>query len=114
MLVKNVHARKVSAPIDLVRPWIEESWSGTERDPFPCDVVKSWRRNPPDVASGSLVPGVTRLGHGPFSFRFESWDGARWRVRVEGERGFRGWRGLARARAIFRKAAQGRAERAFC
>jgi hypothetical protein len=92
-LMRNVHAREMVAPIELVRPWIEASWTGTARDPFPRDVLRSWRRNPPDVSPLALVPNVTRLGHGMFSFRFESWDGERWRVRVE-SRDSPGWHGF--------------------
>jgi len=91
--MRNVHVREMAAPIELVRPWIEASWTGTAQDPFPRDVLRSWRRNPPDVPPLALVPNVTRLGHGMFSFRFESWDGERWRVRVE-SRNVRGWHGF--------------------
>ncbi len=89
----NVHEREMAAPIERIRPWIEAGWTGTERDPFPRDVIRSWRKNPPGVDRLALIPGVTRIGHGPFSFRFESWDGQRWRVRVESA-GFRGWHGF--------------------
>jgi len=41
--MRSVHAREMDGPIDLVRPWIEASWTGTPRDPFPRDVLKSWR-----------------------------------------------------------------------
>lgn len=91
--MKNVHLRDMTAPIELVRPWIEASWTGTPRDPFPRDVLKSWRKNPPGADPLALIPDVTRVGRGPFSFRFESWDGARWRVRVESEN-FQGWHGF--------------------
>lgn len=91
--MRNVHSREVMAPVELVRPWIEAGWTGTSQDPFPRDVLRSWRRNPPGIAPLALVPNVTRMGHGLFSFRFESWDGERWRVRVE-SRDFRGWHGF--------------------
>ncbi len=91
--MKNVHLREMTAPIEVVRPWIEASWTGTPRDPFPCDVLRSWRKNPPGADPLALIPDVTRLGHGPFSFRFESWDGERWRVRIE-SKDFRGWHGF--------------------
>jgi len=91
--MRNVHAREMDGPIDLVRPWIEASWTGTPRDPFPRDVLKSWRKNPPDVDPLALIPNVTRIGHGTFSFRFESWNGERWRVRVE-NKDFQGWHGF--------------------
>jgi hypothetical protein len=91
--MRNVHAREMFAPIELVRPWIEAGWTGGARDPFPRDVLRSWRRNPPGVDPLALVPHVTRVGHGFFSFRFESWDGERWRVRLE-SREVRGWHGF--------------------
>jgi hypothetical protein len=90
--MQNVHDRVVASPPELVRPWIEASWSGTARDPFPRDVLPSWRSNPPDAPPLALIPGVTRVGHGPFACRFEGWDGERWRVRAEGR--FRGWHGF--------------------
>ena len=91
--MRNVHLREMSAPIDLVRPWIEASWTGTSRDPFPRDVLKSWRRNPPGADPLALIPEVTRVGHGLFAFRFQSWDGRRWRVRIESQ-DFQGWHGF--------------------
>jgi hypothetical protein len=90
--MKNIHVREMTAPIELVRPWIEASWSGTPQDPLPRDYLKSWRKNPPDADPLALIPNVTLLGHGPFSARFESWDGERWRIRIESEE-FRGWHG---------------------
>jgi hypothetical protein len=91
--MKNIHVRELPAPIERVRPWIEAAWSATRSDPFPRDVIRNWRRNPPGGDPLALVPGVTRVGHGPFSFRFEKWDGARWRVRVEND-GYPGWHGF--------------------
>jgi hypothetical protein len=91
--MRNVHSREMAAPIERVRPWIEASWTGTARDPFPRDVLRTWRKNPPGEDPLALLPGVTRVGHGFFSFLFESWDGARWRVRVESP-DFRGWHGF--------------------
>jgi hypothetical protein len=91
--MKNVHVREMRASIELVRPWIESAWTGTPRDPFPCDMLKSWRKNPPGADPLALIPNVTRVGHGFFSFRFESWDGAQWRVRIEGDRS-QGWHGF--------------------
>jgi hypothetical protein len=91
--MKNVHVREMTAPIELVQPWIEAGWSGTSRDPFPRDVLKSWRKNPPGADPLALIPNVTRVGHGFFSFRFESWDGNHWRVRVEGDN-LQGWHGF--------------------
>jgi hypothetical protein len=91
--LRNVHTREMPAPVEHVRPWIEAGWTCTAHDPFPNDVLRCWRRNPPGVDPLALVPGVTRLGHGPFSFRFESWDGEHWRVRVE-SRAMPGWHGF--------------------
>ena len=81
------------APIERVRPWIEAAWTGTSHDPFPHDLLKSWRQNPPGTDPLALIPDVTRMGHGPFSFRFQSWDGERWRVRFESN-AFQGWHGF--------------------
>lgn len=91
--MRNVHQREIPTSLEKIRPFIEAGWTGTSDDPFPRDYIKTWRKNPPDRAADALVPGVTRLGHGPFSFRFVSWDGKRWRVCVEsGE--YRGWHGF--------------------
>ena len=91
--MKNVHTREFAAPIEAIRPWIEAGWSGTPDDPFPRDILRSWRKNPPGIAPGALVPNVTRVGHGFLSFRFESWDGNRFRVRMEDD-AFRGGHGF--------------------
>jgi hypothetical protein len=91
--VINTHTRLFRSPIDALRPLVEAAWSGAPGDPFPRDLIRSWRRNPAGEAPLALLPGVTRIGHGPFSFRFESWDGSRWRVRVE-RRGYAGWHGF--------------------
>jgi hypothetical protein len=91
--MKNVHTRELSAPIESLRPWIEACWSGTADDAFPRDVIRSWRQNPAGIAPLALVPNVTRVGHGFLSFRFESWDGRRFWVRVEND-AFRGGHGF--------------------
>jgi hypothetical protein len=91
--MRNVHVRTIGAPIERVRPFVESSWTGTRHDPFPRDVLPTWRKNPPGVDPLALIPKVTRLGHGMFSFRFDSWDGERWRVTVENPE-FRGWHGF--------------------
>jgi hypothetical protein len=91
--MNNVHTRVLRASIEQVRPWIDAAWTGTDRDPFPRDVVKNWRKNPPGTDPLALVPGRTRIGHGPFAFRIESWDGERWRVSVE-THGYQGWHGF--------------------
>jgi hypothetical protein len=89
----NVHRRMIDASVDEIRPWIESAWTGTDRDIFPRDVIRSWRKNPPGIDPLALVPNVTRVGHGMFSFRFDSWDGTFWRVRVESKEHL-GWHGF--------------------
>lgn len=91
--MKNVHSRVMNAPIEKIRPWIEAAWTATEDDPFPHDVLPTWRKNPPGEDRLALIPGVTRIGHGPFGFRFASWDGKKWRVTVESD-SFAGWHGF--------------------
>jgi hypothetical protein len=91
--MKNTHSREMDAPIERVRPWIEACWTGTPDDSFPRDVLPTWRKNPQGAAPLALIPEVTRIGHGPFGFRFTGWDGWRWRVRVESG-GFAGWHGF--------------------
>ncbi len=89
----NVHRRMFAASQDQIRPWLESAWSATDRDIFPRDVIRSWRKNPPGVDAVALIPGVTRLGHGIFSFRLDAWDGTFWRVRVE-SKDHLGWHGF--------------------
>lgn len=90
--IRNVHLRRVAAPIERVRPWIETCWSGGDRDCFPRDVIADWRKNPPGADPLALIPGETLVGHGPFRFRLRAWDGVVWRVDVVGSRG--GWHGF--------------------
>ena len=90
--MRNVHVRRLAAPLDRVRPWIEACWSGTDRDCFPRDVIASWRKNPPGADPLALIPGETMVGHGPFRFRLRSWDGYAWRVDVVGS--LTGWHGF--------------------
>src|ERR1041385_6824367 len=90
--IRNVHARRVAAPLDRVRPWIEACWTGGDRDCFPRDVIASWRKNPAGTDPLALIPGETLVGHGPFRFRLRSWTGAVWRVGVVGRP--RGWHGF--------------------
>jgi hypothetical protein len=90
--IRNVHTRRVAAPIEQVRPWIEACWTGGDRDCFPRDVIRTWRKNPPGVDPVALIPGETMIGHGPFRFRVRSWDGAAWRVDVIGRP--HGWHGF--------------------
>jgi len=92
--MKNLHTRELLFPIESIRPWIEKCWTGTDDDAFPRDLIRSWRKNPPGEDPLALLPGVTRIGHGIFSFRFESWDGRRFRVRVESS-DLPGWHGFA-------------------
>ncbi len=68
--------------IDEVRPWIERTWSGTDGDVFPRDKIKTWRKNPKGVDAAASVPGVTKMGHGPFTFELVSWDGLSWKMAV--------------------------------
>jgi hypothetical protein len=89
--MRNVHTRRIAAPIERVRPWIEACWSGGDRDSFPHDVIASWRRNPPGADPLALIPGETVLGHGPFRFRLRVWDGFVWRVDLLGARGWHGF-----------------------
>jgi hypothetical protein len=84
--IRNVHLRRVAAPIERVRPWIETCWSGGDRDCFPRDVIADWRKNPPGADPLALIPGKTLVGHGPFRFRLRAWDGVVWRVDVVGSR----------------------------
>ena len=90
--MKNVHVRRFAAPIDQVRPWIEDCWSGGDRDCFPRDVIANWRRNPDGIDPLALVPGKTLVGHGPFRFRLREWDGRSWKVDLVG--GMAGWHGF--------------------
>jgi hypothetical protein len=90
-LMKNVHTRVLAYPIEAIRPWIERAWSGTDDDVFPRDRIRTWRKNPEGVARSALVPGVTRVGHGPFSFVLAEWDGLRWRVELTRRKGWHGF-----------------------
>jgi len=81
--MENIHTRVYPASPEAIRPWLEAAWSGTDRDVFPRDLVPSWRD------TETLVPGRTRLGHGPFRFKLQEWDGWRWRVAFPG-----GWHGF--------------------
>lgn len=81
--MENVHTRVYPASPEAIRPWLEAAWSGTDRDIFPRDLVPTWRD------TETLVPGHTRLGHGPFRFKLREWDGWRWRVDFPG-----GWHGF--------------------
>lgn len=91
--MQNIHTRRIAAPVERVRPWIEASWSGGALDCFPHDVIRSWRRNPPGAGPSALIPGETLIGHGPFRFRLREWDGQIWRVDVVGG-SLAGWHGF--------------------
>jgi len=90
--IRNIHVRRLAAPIERVAPWIESCWSGGDRDCFPHDVIADWRKNSPGADPRALIPGETLLGHGPFQFRLRAWDGAVWRVDVVGD--LVGWHGF--------------------
>jgi hypothetical protein len=87
----NTHTRVLDHPIEAVRPWVERAWSGTSDDVFPRDRIPTWRKNPDGGDSSALVPGVTKMGHGPFSFTLREWDGFRWRVDVASGSGWHGF-----------------------
>jgi hypothetical protein len=91
--MKNIHTRHFAAPIEEVRVWIAEGWTGGDRDCFPHDVIPSWRRNPAGIDPAALVPGQTMLGHGPFQFRLREWDGFSWKVDILGDEE-KGWHGF--------------------
>src|SRR5256885_8614187 len=82
-MTTNAHSRSFPHPPEVLRPHLEQAWSGTDRDVFPRDVIRSWRKNPPGRDPLALVPGVTEMGHGPFRFLLERWDGSVWRGRSE-------------------------------
>lgn len=90
--MRNVHVRRIAAPVERVRPWIEACWSGGAGDCFPRDVIASWRKNPPGADPLALIPGETLIGHGPFRFRLRVWDGLVWRVDLVGS--LAGWHGF--------------------
>src|SRR5438309_11454689 len=92
-MTTNAHSRSFPHPPEVLRPHLEQAWSGTDRDVFPRDVIRSWRKNPPGRDPLALVPGVTEMGHGPFRFLLERWDGSVWRVRFEAA-GMSGWHGF--------------------
>lgn len=92
--MKNSHSRYFHHPPESIRPWIDFVWSGTDRDLFPRDFIPSRRSNPKGAPPLALIPGVTRLGHGPFDFVFRKWDGSCWEVDFS-EKGKRvGWHGF--------------------
>jgi hypothetical protein len=84
--MRNLHTRIIQHPVEAVRPWIAQAWSGTKNDIFPRDVFPSWRSNPD--GTDTLIPGVTKLGHGPFVFTLRWWDGIRWRADLDSNAGY--------------------------
>lgn len=84
--MKSVHTRVFAHPLALVRSWLSLAWSDSQQDIFPRDVIRCWRANP-DGTTG-LVPGVTLLGHGPFTFTLRWWDGVRWRADLDSNAGY--------------------------
>jgi hypothetical protein len=91
--MENRHTCYFTHAPERIRPWIERAWTGTPEDVFPRDVLRTWRKNPEGVDPMAFVPGTTWIGHGPFRFRAERWDGSAWRVRVEAP-GVQGWHGF--------------------
>lgn len=91
--MKNFHQRRIAARPEELARWIERLWSGTGDDCFPRDVIPTWRKTDGVRDPNQLIAGRTRLGHGPFSFDFERWDGSAWRVTFERE-GMKGWHGF--------------------
>jgi hypothetical protein len=81
--MENVHRRLMAAPPEAIHAWLVEAWSACLRDVFPRDVIPTWRRNPDGVDAGAFVPGVTRLGHGPFAFRLREVSATGWWVDVD-------------------------------
>lgn len=94
--MKTIHTRTLDYPIASVRPWISLAWSGSQQDIFPRDVIPSWRSNP-DGSTG-LVPGVTLLGHGPFTFTLRWWDGVWWRADLDSDAGWQSFHLIAQGR----------------
>ena len=91
--MKNTHQRRIAARLDQLSPWIGKLWSGTQEDCFPRDVIATWRKTDGVPDPDQLIPGRTRLGHGPFAFDFQQWDGRTWRVTFE-RPGMKGWHGF--------------------
>jgi hypothetical protein len=91
--VKNVHQRHFRANSADLGRWITRLWSGTQDDCFPYDYIPTWRKTDGVRDPARLIAGHTKLGHGPFSFNFQQWDGSQWRVTFE-RRGMAGWHGF--------------------
>ena len=91
--LKNIHKRRIRASPEDLGKWIIRLWSGAEDDCFPRDVIANWRKTDGVRDPNQLIPGRTRLGHGPFSFDFQQWDGSKWRVIFQ-RGGMKGWHGF--------------------
>lgn len=90
--MKNKHNRLLKNRTMLeVRPWLEFLWTGTERDLFPVDFLQTFRRNPDGTRNAQeLIPGVTRMGHGPLTFVFDKSGADFWKVKTP----YSGWHGF--------------------
>jgi hypothetical protein len=91
--MRNVHQRQIRAGSEELCKWIDRLWSGTEDDCFPRDHIPTWRTTDGVRDPTRLVAGRTKLGHGPFTFNFEGWNGRQWRVTVN-RGGMAGWHGF--------------------
>jgi hypothetical protein len=85
--VQNTHRRLFHAAPQEIHRWLLAAWSGGPEDVFPRDVIRTWRKNPTGADPGALLPGVTRLGHGPFAFVLREVSAAGWWVDVVGHPG---------------------------
>jgi hypothetical protein len=86
--MENVHRRLLAAPPLAIHSWLLDAWSAGPRDIFPRDVIRNWRRNPASLEPGAFVPGVTRIGHGPFAFTLREVSAGGWWVDVDGRPGW--------------------------
>jgi hypothetical protein len=84
----NIHRRLFAAPPTAIHPWLLDAWSAGPRDIFPRDVIPDWRRNPAGYAPDAFLPGVTRIGHGPFAFTLRQVGATGWWVDVDGRPGW--------------------------
>ncbi|HUC08174.1 MAG TPA: hypothetical protein VMR96_08790, partial [Solirubrobacterales bacterium] len=91
-MLRNVHERWFPAPPEALEPWVAKLWSGGADDAFPHDFIRSWRKNPPGVPADAVIAGVTRTGHGRFSFLVEEAGPRKVRYGVRG--GLEGWHQL--------------------
>jgi hypothetical protein len=82
--MENTHRRLLAATPAEIHPWLLAAWSGGARDVFPRDLIRTWRHNPAGADPAAFVPGVTRLGHGPFVFALREVSAGGWWVDVVG------------------------------